>query len=53
MSKRMLKVKNCPKVDQNFEKDHNVESLFKIDQNIDSQKFVKGSECQKCEKMTS
>jgi hypothetical protein len=42
-----------PKVDQKFEKDQNFESLFKIDQNIDSQKFVKGSECQKCEKMTS
>jgi hypothetical protein len=36
----MLKVKNCPKVDQKFEKDQNVKSLFKIDQNIDSQKFV-------------
>jgi hypothetical protein len=42
-----------PKNDQKFEKDQNVESLFKIDQNIDSQKFVEGSECQKCEKMTS
>jgi hypothetical protein len=31
-----------PKVDQKFEKDQNIESLFKIDKNVVSQKFVKG-----------
>jgi hypothetical protein len=42
-----------PKVDPKFEKDQNIKSLFKIDLDVESQKFVKRSERESCEKMTS